>query len=66
MENIKNNLQKTLDKQKKNLYNNTMMKTIHSFNQQPRLNSWLAGYCSEKNTSIDPIGKRLDEGVVYK
>jgi hypothetical protein len=42
-----------------------MMKTLHSFNLQTRLNSWLVGYCSEKSASIDPISKRLDEDGGY-
>lgn len=44
---------KTLDRDTKRIYNNTMMKTLHTSNQPTRLDSWLANYCSEKFASID-------------
>jgi hypothetical protein len=63
VENLKNIFQKPLATGSKCLYNTTMMKTIHSFTQQPQTSLWSAGYRSAK-VEINDTHKGLsnDEG----
>lgn len=59
---FKNIFQKPLAKAQSLLYNTTMMKTIHSFTQQPQTSLWSAGYRSLKNEINDmPQGLSIDE-----
>lgn len=46
---FKNNFNKPLAEIKKSLYTITMMKTIHTFTQQPQTSLWSAVYCPEKS-----------------
>ena len=52
-----------LAEEAKRLYNNTMMKTIHSFTQQPQTSLWLAGYRSNK-VEINDMTQGLSEDKV--